>query len=277
MTAPDLVIEPRDDTLGTWHGTRLLMELGRCDPAVVRGRLPLATWMKEVAAQTGMVPAGPPLLKHFGRGELAGEIVIQVTEDGNGSVHGNVDVHGFDDDVSAALCVNSRAAFDAAAALAFTRKFFDAGTARARVVHSYIPPAGTRRLAVEPRDDTLGVWRGMRLLMDLGGCDPAVVRSSQALGAWIENVAARIGMVTFGQPLKRQTGDTRTLVQMIETSNIDAWGFGDKLAAGLCVFSCKPFDPAAALNYTTEFFDAGAARARVVHSYIPGVSTKGIR
>jgi hypothetical protein len=269
VNTPELAVDPRDDTLGTWDGMRLLMELGGCDPAVVRGRLPLTTWMKEVAGQAGMVPSGQPLLKHFGRDELAGETVIQVTENGNGVVHGNVDVHGFDDDLSAALCVHSLTAFDPAATLAFTRKFFDAGTARARVVHSYIPAAGTQELVVEDRDDTIGGWRGMRLMIDLSRCDPAVVRSSHALDAWVSTLTTRIGMAPFGQPLKGQTGDTKTLIQLIETSNIDAWGFGDRLAARLCVFSCKEFDAAAALKYTTKFFDAGACRARVVHSYIP--------
>lgn len=263
MTVRDLVIDERDDTLGTWNGMRLLMELGGCDPAVVRGRLPLSTWMREVAGQAGMTPVGQPLLKHFGRDELAGETVIGVTQ------HGNVDVHGFDEDGSATLCVNSLAEFDPAAVLAFTRKFYDADTARARVVHSYFPPAGTHDLVVEARSDTLGTWRGMRLLMDLSGCDPAVVRSIHALDQWIATLAKRIGMTAVGQPLKRQTADTTTLIQLIETSNIDAWGFGDPIAANLCAFSCKEFDAAAALKYTAKFFDAGAVRARVVHSYIP--------
>lgn len=265
MTAArDLVVDKRDDKLGTWNGMRLLMELGGCDPAVVRGRLPLSTWMREVAGQAGMVPVGQPLLMHFGSDELAGETVIQITETGN------VDVHGFDDDLFAALCVNARDPFDAAAALAFTRKFYDADTARARVVHSYIPqrPAPPK-LVVEERDDSLGTWRGMRLIMDLSDCDPAVVRSIHALDQWIATLANRIGMVTVGQPLRHQTVDTNALIQLIQTSNIDAWGFGYKRAANLCAFSCKEFDAQAALKYTAKFFDAGAVRARVVHSYIP--------
>jgi len=264
-----LVIEPRDDTIGTWHGSRLLIELGQCDPAVIRSQPALRAWMTQIAAQTDMTPVGPPLLKYFGRDELAGETVIQVTETGN------IDGHGYDDDQSITLCINSRNHLDPAAALEHTTKYFDAGTGRARLIHSYIPPAAAaaQELTVEPRDDTIGAWRGVRLIIDVSGGDPAVVSSSHALHAWIDELATRIGVVAVGQPIKRQTGDIKTLIQLIETSNIDAWGFSDRRAAGLCIFSCKEFDPAAALAFTKKFFDPGdgslRARARVIHAYIP--------
>ncbi len=263
MTGPDLVIEPRDDTAGTWRGMRLLMELGRCAPDVVRDRNALTTWMAKVVDQTGMTPVSRPLAKHFGSDELAGETVIQVTD------RGNVDVHGFDVDRSATLCaVTFEEECDAAAVFELTTEFFAADTARARVVHSYLPAAGSAELVDEHRDDTAGVWRGMRLLMDLADCDPAVVGSSHALDAWAQDLADRIDMVTFGEPLKRQTDDAKILIQMIETSNIDAWGFKNN-SAGLCLFSCKEFSPSDALKFTREFFGAGAYRARVIHSYIP--------
>lgn len=263
MTGRDLIVAQRSGPLGTWNGMRLLMEVGGCDPAVIRDRTALSAWTREVTAQAGMVPFGAPLMKHFGHDELAGETVIRMTRTGN------ADVHGFDEDQSVTLCVNSRTSFDPAATLEFTKKFFDSDTVRARVVESHIPPAGTRDLVVEARDDTLGTWRGMRLLVDLGGCDPAVVRSSNALGHWISTLAKRIDMVTVGQPLVRRTSDFVALMQLIETSNIDVWGFGDPNAVHACAFSCKPFDPEKALDYTTQFFDAASVRARVVHCYIP--------
>ncbi len=128
-------------------------------------------------------------------------------------------------------------------------------------------------LVIEERDDTLGTWRGMRLLIELGRCDPAVIRDQTALCAWTEKLAARIDMQTYGGPLVEHFGRDElaghTVIQLIETSNIDVHGYDDDLSATLCVFSCQPFDPLAALEFTVEFFDAGAVRARVVHCYIP--------
>ncbi len=118
-----------------------------------------------------------------------------------------------------------------------------------------------------------GKWRGMHLIMTLGDCDRALVRSRDALYAYVEHLVHSINMMAYGGPLCERFGKGdlagETVIQLIETSNIDVHGFDVDGSLCLYVFSCQRFDPDAAVKLTADYFKTDLHELCVIHSYVP--------
>lgn len=114
---------------------------------------------------------------------------------------------------------------------------------------------------------------GTELILNLGDCDPLVVRHADALATWTTMLAKRIGMRRHGEPIIQQFGEGSlygcTVIQLITTSNITVHGVDANNSAFINIFSCLPFDTDDAATWTIEFFKARAATTTVLHRRVP--------
>jgi S-adenosylmethionine/arginine decarboxylase-like enzyme len=96
------------------------------------------------------------------------------------------------------------------------------------------------------------VW-GYHLLLDLACCRLEAVRSAEELRAFVVELVDAIDMVAYGEPLLAHFAEHVpdaagwSLVQLIETSSITGHFCDASGDAYLDVFSCKGFEPEAAL------------------------------
>jgi len=99
---------------------------------------------------------------------------------------------------------------------------------------------------------------GHHLVVNAGLCDPVALRSKATITAFAKQLVKDIDMVAFGEPRVVMFGEGEkrgyTLVQLIETSNIIAHFAEDQNDIYLDIFSCKPFNKAAALRLFRETF-----------------------
>jgi len=111
---------------------------------------------------------------------------------------------------------------------------------------------------------------GYELIMDLYGCDLAVISSKKKLQDYVNKLCKIIDMKKYGKTripyfgLSEAFTKGYSLVQLIETSSItghfsEAWK-----TAYINVFTCKTMDKKAALKFTKEFFGAKKVKARFI-------------
>lgn len=135
--------------------------------------------------------------------------------------------------------------------------------------HARISPLSTPLLG----DQTYGV----ELVLDLFGCDPAMLSSADRLAQWAQQLCQLIDMKAYGDPFTARFGlaEDKTagysLVQLIETSSITVHVAESWRAAMVNVFSCKTFDPEAATIFTVDFFKGVCVRRTLLRRGIkPG-------
>lgn len=114
--------------------------------------------------------------------------------------------------------------------------------------------------------EAAGAW-GLSTSVDLYGCDPAAVRSADAIARFARELCDRLGVKRFGDPVIVRFGaDPRvygySLVQLIETSLVSAHFAEDTNAVYLDIFSCRWYDARAAAAYAREFFRAESVRVQ---------------
>jgi S-adenosylmethionine/arginine decarboxylase-like enzyme len=106
---------------------------------------------------------------------------------------------------------------------------------------------------------------GWSLQLDLGGCDPAVMRDRDKLCAWARDLCYLIDMTAYGPTIAEHFGNAYvtgwSVMQLIETSLISAHFVEEDNSVYADVFSCKEFDPDKAGQFTQERFGASAVRA----------------
>jgi S-adenosylmethionine decarboxylase len=118
--------------------------------------------------------------------------------------------------------------------------------------------------------DEAGEAWGIELVLDLGGCDPAMITSAERIAEFATELCRLIDMRAYGPPVIERFGLTDektagyTLVQLIETSSIvahfcDAWRTGY-----VNVFSCRPFDTEIAAGFVAGFLGAQRTRQTVL-------------
>ena len=99
---------------------------------------------------------------------------------------------------------------------------------------------------------------GYHYTLDIGGCDPDLIRSKNNVEAFAKVLVDKIDMVAYGEPQVIHFGDGDkegfTLVQLIETSNITGHFCNSTNTAYLDVFSCKDFDPKTVNEVAKQFF-----------------------
>lgn len=99
---------------------------------------------------------------------------------------------------------------------------------------------------------------GHHLILDVQGCDRAVVTDEAALDIWIRDLVETIGMQAYGEPLIKHFGEGDlaglTVMQLITTSNISAH-FMDHSGDGYVdVFSCQWFSVEAVMEQVCAYF-----------------------
>jgi S-adenosylmethionine/arginine decarboxylase-like enzyme len=107
---------------------------------------------------------------------------------------------------------------------------------------------------------------GYHMIIDCGGCDPALMSSYENVDKWIRQLVKDIDMEPIGEPRIEYTAAEFpdkagfTVVQVIVTSSIVAH-FVDGLGQiYLDVFSCKDFDPGVVENSVRNSFKAAKLR-----------------
>ncbi|MDD5103229.1 MAG: S-adenosylmethionine decarboxylase [Candidatus Peribacteraceae bacterium] len=104
-----------------------------------------------------------------------------------------------------------------------------------------------------------GAW-GMLTSIDIHGCNPATVRSAEAIKKFTAQVCERIDMKRYGDTQVVEFGDDPrvhgySMVQLIETSLVSAHFAEETNSVYLDVFSCKYYDAARAAAFAAQFFE----------------------
>jgi S-adenosylmethionine/arginine decarboxylase-like enzyme len=99
---------------------------------------------------------------------------------------------------------------------------------------------------------------GYHLILDCSGCNHEAITSAENIATFAQTLVKEIDMVAYGEPQVVHFGSGNkqgyTLVQLIETSNICAHFVEENNTMYLDVFSCKPFDPATAVEVAKSAF-----------------------
>ncbi len=107
----------------------------------------------------------------------------------------------------------------------------------------------------------------MELQLDLSFCDPVFINSPEDLTIWAALLAEHIGMTLHGDPWVENFGEGElagwTVYQPITTSNITVHAVTADNSAFVNVFSCRPFDAQAAIEFTVKMFGAQAQNSAV--------------
>lgn len=111
------------------------------------------------------------------------------------------------------------------------------------------------------------LW-GTELSLDLGGCDPAVIRDPVELERIVRTLCGGIGVKPYGPCQIVGFGSSPrvagfSLVQLIDESLISGHFVDSTGSAYINVFSCRDFDPRAVANYLEQQLGAKSSRAVV--------------
>jgi len=102
---------------------------------------------------------------------------------------------------------------------------------------------------------------GYHLIVNLGQCNPDIIRSKEKIEEFVIKLCDLIKMKRFGECIIIHFGEEErvagySMFQLIETSNISAHFANESNAVYLDIFSCKEYDIQETLIFAIEFFDA---------------------
>jgi len=126
---------------------------------------------------------------------------------------------------------------------------------------------GTRDIREEFPDKNRVVF-GWHIVIDLVGCNDNIFDAVK-IKEFAERLCDLLGMKKFGEALIPHFGASSditkgySLVQLIETSAIMAHFSEHYRSAHIDIFSCKPYDREAAVEFTVKFF--GGQLGKVDH------------
>ena len=108
---------------------------------------------------------------------------------------------------------------------------------------------------------------GMITSMDLHDCDPDIIKNSDNIKQYVEELCERIDMKRFGECVVVDFGEDPkvagfSMTQLIETSLISGHFANNSNRAFIDIFSCKFYDPFEAAEFTKEFFKASNVNLR---------------
>ncbi len=112
---------------------------------------------------------------------------------------------------------------------------------------------------------------GKHLILDLEECELSAISSREVIAAYAMSIVAEIEMTAYGDPVLEHFGHNDpvtsgwTLVQLIETSSITGHFSEGKRSAHLDIFSCRPFDTAAAIRHSATVFGSSKAIVTVLN------------
>ena len=102
---------------------------------------------------------------------------------------------------------------------------------------------------------------GWALQVDVFGCPKDLLESEEHIAAFaVELCDDVLKMKRFGEPQVPWFGESEpktagySLVQLIETSSVTGHFSGERNAAYLDIFSCRPYDPDAAIEFAQRHF-----------------------
>ncbi len=104
----------------------------------------------------------------------------------------------------------------------------------------------------------IDAW-GMETIIDLKCCDPELIRDAEAIKRYVKELCELIEMNRFGDTIVVHFGEDEavagySMVQLIETSLISGHFANATNNIYINIFSCKPYDPYVAAEFTKEFF-----------------------
>jgi S-adenosylmethionine decarboxylase len=114
---------------------------------------------------------------------------------------------------------------------------------------------------------------GLHLIVDLAGCDPAVVADGDALKGLILGLCEVIGMEPYGPAwaerfaLHDPVAAGWTVVQPITTSLVSLHASESRSSICLDVFSCRDFDADAAVDFAVKVLGGHVVQRSVLTRY----------
>lgn len=123
----------------------------------------------------------------------------------------------------------------------------------------------------ETKKEEQAPW-GVSTSVDLYGCDPALIRSEQAIRDYVVQLCDLIKMKRFGDTTVVHFGEDErvcgySMTQLIETSLISGHFANLTNTAYLDIFSCAPYCAKEVAQFSKDFFGAESVKTnRVVRS-----------
>lgn len=121
------------------------------------------------------------------------------------------------------------------------------------------------------------IW-GWSYSLNLGRCNPALIRSSVNIYNFNNELVKKIKMTPYGEPSIIHFGEGNkkgyTLVQLITTSNITAHFSEDTDSAFLDVFSCKEFNKDIVKEVVDKYFEPKEKEEFFFERNIPNTELK---
>ena len=109
---------------------------------------------------------------------------------------------------------------------------------------------------------------GLLSSIDIYDCDPEKIKSKEAIVEYVSRLCQLIDMKQYGEPIVVHFGKGQTegfsLVQLIETSLISGHFANESNRAFIDIFSCKPYDPEKAAEFSKDFFGGSSYRLNVL-------------
>jgi S-adenosylmethionine/arginine decarboxylase-like enzyme len=110
---------------------------------------------------------------------------------------------------------------------------------------------------------------GLLSCIDLYNCDPQTIRSDKRIKEFVVQLCDLIEMKRFGETQVIYFGEDErvsgySMTQLIETSLISAHFANNSNTTYLDVFSCKPYDSQAVVDFAKKFFKAEKVLLQVV-------------
>ena len=123
----------------------------------------------------------------------------------------------------------------------------------------------TARLALEKE---AAPW-GLLTSLDLYECNPETIRSAEKIKQYVVELCDLIKMRRFGECQVVHFGEDErvkgySMIQLIETSLISGHFANSTNAAYIDIFSCKPYEPDAAVHFSQKFFEAESLETHTV-------------
>jgi S-adenosylmethionine decarboxylase len=103
---------------------------------------------------------------------------------------------------------------------------------------------------------------GLLTSIDLHSCNPKTIRDAEKIKKFVYELCRKIDVQRFGECQVVHFADHNedvagfSMVQLIETSLISGHFANKTNNVYLDIFSCKYYDPAVAIEYAYEFFEA---------------------
>lgn len=111
------------------------------------------------------------------------------------------------------------------------------------------------------------IYWGYHLMLDCSGCNQNV-KDAAKIKEFNDELVERIEMVPYGAPQIVRFGEGHlagiTLMQLIETSNINCHFCDDPASMYLDVFSCKAYNTQTVVDLVKKYFDPEKVRVNYI-------------